>query len=111
MGFLPFTTKATETEATSEQSSDRLSVIDDGNLQFTAGGGANSSKLTYQEASGAPIEAKSPLGYSVGAVTVIFLNLSMMIGTGVFSTREYSYVTSRLLQGPLGSILHENSQS
>ncbi|OOG00652.1 hypothetical protein ASPCADRAFT_125662 [Aspergillus carbonarius ITEM 5010] len=86
MGFLPFTTKARETEATSEQSSDRLSVIDDGNLQFTAGGGANSSKLTYQEASGAPIEAKSPLGYSVGAVTVIFLNLSMMIGTGVFST-------------------------
>ncbi|PYH63248.1 high affinity methionine permease [Aspergillus vadensis CBS 113365] len=86
MGFLPFTTKAEEVGATSEQASDTLSVIDDGNLQYTVDGGANSSKRTYQEASGAPIESKSPLGYSVGAVTVIFLNLSKMIGTGVFST-------------------------
>ncbi|RAK87617.1 high affinity methionine permease [Aspergillus costaricaensis CBS 115574] len=86
MGFLPFTTKAEEAGATSEQASDTLSVIDDGNLQYTVDGGANSSKRTYQEASGAPIESKSPLGYSVGAVTVIFLNLSKMIGTGVFST-------------------------
>lgn len=90
MGFLPFTTKAEEAGATSEQASETLSVIDDGNLQYTVDGGANSSKRTYQEASGAPIESKSPLGYSVGAVTVIFLNLSKMIGTGVFSTREYS---------------------
>ncbi|XRM40976.1 hypothetical protein ABZX51_004278 [Aspergillus tubingensis] len=86
MGFLPFTTKAEEASAISEQASDTLSVIDDGNLQYTVDGGANSSKRTYQEASGAPIESKSPLGYSVGAVTVIFLNLSKMIGTGVFST-------------------------
>ncbi|GKZ69403.1 hypothetical protein AnigIFM50267_004598 [Aspergillus niger] len=86
MGFLPFTTKAEEAGVTSEQSSDTFSVIDDGNLQYTVDGGANSSKRTYQEASGAPIESKSPLGYSVGAVTVIFLNLSKMIGTGVFST-------------------------
>lgn len=95
MGFLPFTTKAEEASAISEQASDTLSVIDDGNLQYTVDGGANSSKRTYQEASGAPIESKSPLGYSVGAVTVIFLNLSKMIGTGVFSTREYSYHLSK----------------
>ncbi|PWY89829.1 high affinity methionine permease [Aspergillus heteromorphus CBS 117.55] len=88
MGFLPFTTKTDEAEAggTFTPSSENLSVIDDGNMQYTAGGGKNSAKLTYQEASGAPIESKSPLGYSVGAVTVIFLNLSKMIGTGVFST-------------------------
>jgi hypothetical protein len=66
--------------------SDR-SVLSDGSLQFTAEEGGNSSKPTYQEASGAPVESKSPLGYSVGWVTIVFLNLSKMIGTGVFSTR------------------------
>jgi hypothetical protein len=29
------------------------------------------------------------LGYSVGAITIIFLNLSKMIGTGIYSTRKY----------------------
>ena len=84
MGFKIFT-KSADIEA--EERSDEFSVINDGNLNYTAAGGANSSKLTYQEASGAPIETKSPLGYSVGAVTVIGLNLNQMIGTGVFSTR------------------------
>ncbi|KAJ6186689.1 hypothetical protein N7519_007990 [Penicillium mononematosum] len=55
-------------------------------LQYTTEVGGNTSKATYQEASGAPVEVNSPLGYSVGWVTVIFLNLSKMIGTGVFST-------------------------
>ncbi|EAW11065.1 high affinity methionine permease [Aspergillus clavatus NRRL 1] len=62
------------------------SSINSSELQYTAQAGANSSLPTYQEASGAPIEVNSPLGYSVGWVTVIFLNLSKMIGTGVFST-------------------------
>ncbi|KAM6504345.1 high affinity methionine permease, partial [Amanita muscaria] len=35
---------------------------------------------------GAPTETISPLGYHVGAVTVVFLNISRMIGTGIFST-------------------------
>lgn len=87
MGFSLFTTKEQTSE--SDEQSDHASVIDAGSLQYTAEGGANSSKLTYQEASGAPIEVESPLGYSVGAITVVFLNLSKMIGTGVFSTREY----------------------
>ncbi|KAJ5766044.1 uncharacterized protein N7511_003660 [Penicillium nucicola] len=59
---------------------------DNDSLQYTTETGGNTSKATYQEASGAPVEVNSPLGYSVGPVTVIFLNLSKMIGTGVFST-------------------------
>jgi hypothetical protein len=66
------------------------SSFSSGDLQYTAEAGANSSVPTYQEASGAPIEVNSPLGYSVGWITVIFLNLSKMIGTGVFSTRKSS---------------------
>ncbi|KAF7159607.1 hypothetical protein CNMCM5623_004987 [Aspergillus felis] len=62
------------------------SSFSSGDLQYTAEAGANSSVPTYQEASGAPVEVNSPLGYSVGWITVIFLNLSKMIGTGVFST-------------------------
>jgi hypothetical protein len=64
---------------------------DSDSLQYTTEVGGNTSRATYQEASGAPIEVNSPLGYSVGPVTVIFLNLSKMIGTGVFSTRVYIY--------------------
>ncbi|KAJ5926130.1 hypothetical protein N7516_007903 [Penicillium verrucosum] len=59
---------------------------DNDGLKFTTETGGNTSKATYQEASGAPVEVNSPLGYSVGWVTVVFLNLSKMIGTGVFST-------------------------
>ncbi|KDQ17200.1 hypothetical protein BOTBODRAFT_155984 [Botryobasidium botryosum FD-172 SS1] len=35
---------------------------------------------------GAPIETISPLGYEVGVISGFFLNISQMIGTGVFST-------------------------
>lgn len=66
------------------------SSLSSGDLQYTAQAGANSSVPTYQEASGAPVEINSPLGYSVGWITVVFLNLSKMIGTGVFSTRMCS---------------------
>jgi hypothetical protein len=69
-----------------DSGSDR-SVVTDGSLQFTAEEGGNSAKLTYQEASGAPVETNSPLGYSVGGFTIVFLNLSKMVGTGIFSTR------------------------
>lgn len=36
-----------------------------------------------ENAGGAPVEVVSPLGRQVGAVTVIALNISMMIGTGI----------------------------
>ncbi|TFK28169.1 high affinity methionine permease [Coprinopsis marcescibilis] len=44
---------------------------------------------SYEEAAvttGAPTEKISPLGYHVDAVSVVFLNISKMIGTGVFTT-------------------------
>lgn len=95
MGFSFFTTKDTATVGEDERS-EETSIIDDGSLHYTAEGGANSSKLTYQEASGAPIEANSPLGYSVGFITVVFLNLGKMIGSGVFSTRTFTHRVSKL---------------
>lgn len=49
--------------------------------------GGNDSQPSYQEASGAPVQSRPQLGYSVGPVTIIFLNVSKMIGTGVYSTR------------------------
>lgn len=42
----------------------------------------------YQDGNGAPVEQVSPLGYHVGWVGILFLNISQMIGTGIFSTRE-----------------------
>ncbi|KAJ5512751.1 hypothetical protein N7463_002303 [Penicillium fimorum] len=58
----------------------------------TAGGkyvgetGGNNAATTYQDASGAPVESNSPLGYSVGPVTITLLNITMMIGAGIYST-------------------------
>lgn len=78
----------TETYITDAASGPDPGVITDGTLNFVAEGGENSSYTAYQEASGAPVESKSPLGYSVGPVTIAFLNLSRMVGTGIFSTRE-----------------------
>ena len=56
---------------------------------FTAAEGLNSSVVTYQDASGAPVETSSPLGYSVGSLAAFCLNINQMIGTGIFSTRTY----------------------
>jgi hypothetical protein len=44
----------------------------------------------YQDGNGAPVEQMSPLGYHVGWAGILFLNVSQMVGTGVFSTRTYS---------------------
>ncbi|SCO76387.1 uncharacterized protein FRV6_00599 [Fusarium oxysporum] len=41
--------------------------------------------LTY-EAVGAPFKTRSPLRYHVNWLTIIFLNLNHMVGTGIFST-------------------------
>ncbi|KAF5850016.1 hypothetical protein GGP41_005457 [Bipolaris sorokiniana] len=56
--------------------------VTDGNLKYVGEQGGNSAPIAYQEASGAPIETHSPLGYNVGPITIVFLNLSKMIGTG-----------------------------
>ncbi|KAI1846225.1 hypothetical protein JX265_010602 [Neoarthrinium moseri] len=61
-------------------------VVSDGSLQFVAEKGGNDSGITYQEASGAPVESTSPMGYHANSLFLIFLNVGKMIGTGVFST-------------------------
>ena len=88
MGFLskigPQTTTS-QVASESDNSDSELSVIHDGNLAYvhqTAGNGASG----YQEAVGAPVEKHSPLGYHVNWLTVIFLNVNHMVGTGIFST-------------------------
>ncbi|OLN87557.1 High-affinity methionine permease 5 [Colletotrichum chlorophyti] len=69
-----------------EASDSEPSIIHDGDLAYTKVKGGNGSKPSYQEAVGAPVEAESPLGYHVNWIAIIFLNVNMMIGTGVFST-------------------------
>jgi hypothetical protein len=59
-----------------------------GSLDYVAQQGENGSVPTYQEASGAPVEVRSPMGYQVQWYTIIFLNIGQMVGTGVFSTRK-----------------------
>ncbi|KAM0330169.1 hypothetical protein ACHAQA_004342 [Verticillium albo-atrum] len=88
MGFLsrlkPQTTGQVAPDSR-DYSDSEASVIRDGNLAYfrqTAGNGATG----YQEAVGAPVETKSPLGYHVNWLTIIFLNLNHMVGTGIFST-------------------------
>ncbi|KAF5676146.1 high-affinity methionine permease [Fusarium heterosporum] len=79
--------KTTEVVATDVEASDsEPSIIHDGGLAYVREKGGNGSKPSYQEAVGAPVESKSPLGYNVGWLTVIFLNVNMMVGTGIFST-------------------------
>ncbi|KAG9229484.1 LAT family L-amino acid transporter [Amylocarpus encephaloides] len=60
--------------------------VSEGGLKFTVEQGGNESQPSYQEVSGAPVETHSPLGYSVGPLTIMFLNISKMVGTGVYST-------------------------
>ena len=61
--------------------------VSEGSLKFAIEQGGNGSQPSYQEVSGAPVERNSPLGYAVGPVTIMFLNISKMVGTGVYSTR------------------------
>ncbi|RYP67944.1 hypothetical protein DL771_006977 [Monosporascus sp. 5C6A] len=56
-------------------SSADVSVIRDGGLAYTVERAENGSKPSWQEANGAPVESRSPLGYHVGWLTVIFLNV------------------------------------
>ncbi|KAK2054985.1 high-affinity methionine permease [Colletotrichum caudatum] len=60
--------------------------VTDGSLHYVVEKGGNNSGPSYQEASGAPVETSSPLGYGVGPITIVFLNIGTMIGTGVYST-------------------------
>ena len=66
-------------------------IIYDGDLAFRRVQGGNGAEAGYQEATGAPVERNSPLGYHVGWTTIIFLNVNQMIGTGIFSTRTSTH--------------------
>jgi len=76
------------TDAQSPLDSSQIASEKHGSLEYVAQQGENGSVPTYQEASGAPVEIRSPLGYRVQWFTIIFLNIGQMVGTGVFSTRE-----------------------
>jgi hypothetical protein len=80
--------KTANTVAQSASGSDEY-VIREGSTEYTAAEGLNSSTVTYQDASGAPVEIASPLGYSVDVVVGFFLNINQMVGTGIFSTRKW----------------------
>ncbi|RYP33027.1 hypothetical protein DL767_004938 [Monosporascus sp. MG133] len=56
-------------------SSADVSIIRAGGLAYTVERAENGSKPSWQEANGAPVESRSPLGYHVGWLTVIFLNV------------------------------------
>ncbi|EAT77829.1 hypothetical protein HBI56_192910 [Parastagonospora nodorum] len=79
--------QATTSQVASDgsNSESELSVIHDGNLAYVHQKAENGAS-GYQEAVGAPVETHSPLGYHVNWLTVIFLNVNHMIGTGIFST-------------------------
>ena len=79
--------KSERATVAAKQNAEQEHVIHDGKLEYTREFGGNDSKPSYQEASGAPVEKESPLGYEISWYTVVFLNIGQMIGTGVFSTR------------------------
>lgn len=87
MAFSIFSSKP---EGHKDNANDRFDEgeVCDGNFQYVVEKAGNTNEVTYQEASGAPVEVDSPLGLDVGAITIIFLNLSKMIGTGIYSTRK-----------------------
>lgn len=66
---------------------DRQYLVDD-KYRFVGEQGGNGAGATYQHVNGAPVETTSPLGYNVGWWSALFLNIAMIIGTGIFSTRR-----------------------
>lgn len=83
MSFLRRPFKSRGSEDSVDANSGHESDVTDGSLHYVVEKGGNNC----QEATGAPVETSSPLGYAVGPVTIVFLNVSKMIGTGVYSTR------------------------
>lgn len=87
---------AVQTDVEISDTSSGPEVIHDGNLAYTRAKAGNGSKAAYQEAVGAPVETDSPLGYEVGWFTVIFVNINMLIGTGIFSLRKFERIIDPL---------------
>lgn len=77
-------------------SGDTKTATDDTQYALESGTDSLDSIPSYEDAAvttGAPIEKVSPLGYHVGTWSVVFLSVGKMIGTGVFSTRKYAFLT------------------
>jgi hypothetical protein len=85
---LPFWQDRGKDPNISIQENNSSTTIQDGDAKYTAAEGVNCNAVTYQDASGAPVETDSPLGYSVSFWTSFCLNINQMVGTGIFSTRE-----------------------
>lgn len=78
----------------------------DGSLKYVGETGGNSTAVTYQEATGAPVENESPLGYDVGPFTIVLINVTMMIGTGIYSTRMFNPSTNQVILLTTLSLCH-----
>ena len=63
-----FGNKATKQPNVEETQATTGEEIQDGHLKYVGAKAANDSPVSYQEASGAPVEATSPLGLNVGSV-------------------------------------------
>jgi hypothetical protein len=85
-------------EATTTVGVGEATEISEGSLTYVAEQGGNDSLPSYQEALGAPVEKRSPFGYAVGPITIIFLNISKMVGTGVYSTRKHTHTVLYCVQ-------------
>ncbi|KJA26265.1 hypothetical protein HYPSUDRAFT_199018 [Hypholoma sublateritium FD-334 SS-4] len=74
----------------SSEDEKHLSIVDEkGAHSVDVVDTASAEDIRFEDAAvtnGAPIEKVSPLGYHVDWITVVLLNISKMIGTGVFST-------------------------
>lgn len=96
MGFFAFRSKASNAQVSQYEAPSEDTISNGNGLHYTTDAGGNTSIPTYQEASGAPVEVISPLGYEVGLVTLVFMNVSKMVGTGIFSTRGCLILRARL---------------
>lgn len=69
------------TGGTAVDSQSRFSV--DSDMIFTHGVALDAA---HKNAGGAPIEDESPMGKEIGWWSIVLINTSSMIGTGIFST-------------------------
>ncbi|OCF60250.1 high-affinity methionine permease [Kwoniella mangroviensis CBS 10435] len=82
----------------------------DGKVNFVGEQGGNGAQATIQDVSGAPVERQNPLGYSVGWWSALFLNITMLIGTGIFSfpsslLKSLGSVGLALVYWPIGLLI------
>lgn len=71
MSFLRRLKRDQTAAVASDNHEHRTSFVQDGKFKYAAEKGENSEEVSYQEASGAPVESRSPLGYHVGAITIV----------------------------------------